>query len=264
MRAHVLLLALSVVLRGSTGGLDEKDVTEAAVAVAANEEGDDEDDWNLTKEILQLTKISLDLDVAFFTPWGLDESQFDYLQIFRDEPESVIVAKTMDHEHCLVEFRASVPGSKADSEIDNKPGIREICREDEGGDVLVTQTSSCCKVRLGYYEAYHASFLPEMEESIRACTSRCERSDCPVVLSGFSQGKNNVSFFHTPSHRSVQTVTRAVAHLIHLFVCLFLPCRSQTNRRRDCECGSHLPSPSEPIGNRQGSTGRHCQTLHLD
>lgn len=108
------------------------------------------------------------------------ENNYEILRFFRDEPDAAIVAKAASG-RCYGIFRYTTASLQDIQQNGGKGGAKDICSDDNSDE--------CCKVRMGWWEAYNAPFRDEFEQALRDCvasSSTC-KDDC-VVLGGFSQG----------------------------------------------------------------------------
>jgi hypothetical protein len=101
--------------------------------------------------------------------------------VFVDEPDRALFYEgpINGQAYCFVAFRGTTL-TWMDWKQNMDPKKKNMC-------VNVNNIQQCCTTRNGFYDAYAASYIEELEDRLRTCAKKCVNKDECVVLTGHSQ-----------------------------------------------------------------------------
>lgn len=143
-----------------------------------------EDDFVFTDTLLERTVAAVRLSlVAYTDDGGVLNIQNDHpnskmhqqLKVYHDNPDQAAVTKLGSV--CYAAFRGTNFFNWRDLVQNLKLGNREVCVHGE-----------CCRVESGFYDGYHTNYRKDLETDVRKCVASCGNDNCPLILTGHSQG----------------------------------------------------------------------------
>jgi hypothetical protein len=119
----------------------------------------------------ELTTIVLEADTDA-PEW---RTEYELFASWSDWNDKVLLAKPHDESICYVAFRKAQTFNPLDRVQSLDPRSMPV----DGSD---------CAVRRGYHQSYFSSFVDDFKSGLDRCVQACSDGDCPVILTGQSQG----------------------------------------------------------------------------